>query len=361
MIAGFFIINTNIIGDIDMATTKQKLVERGKTLNWKIEKEKFETIIDSKAIITQADTHIEEKMVSENSFINVIDTRNNPDNSNDKVYIYPFVANTYNTLVGKKFTIDWGDDTSTIITDGVFTQTLMTHEYATAGEYTITVESETGEMPSFTTSQFRSINNNNYKLIKILSPFLPVINSSGGKISPFHSSFTVQSSVKLNYIPSNLFKKMSYLNGLREFFLRCESLTSIPTGIFDNLPNISDITRLFKYCYSLRTIPDNLFEKNLFISAFGETFRECNNLIINPKVFGNLETRFNNLPNSIGSVSFYSTFYQNEENVVSGTAPEIWNCTFKKQDGTILTPSKSSVFSNCSNLTNYSNIPSDWK
>ena len=67
MITGFFIINNNIIGDIIMATTKNILVERGKTLNWKIEKENYETIIDKKVILTKEDETIVEKMILENS------------------------------------------------------------------------------------------------------------------------------------------------------------------------------------------------------------------------------------------------------------------------------------------------------
>ena len=50
-----------------MATTKNILVERGKTLNWKIEKENYETIIDKKVILTKEDETIVEKMILENS------------------------------------------------------------------------------------------------------------------------------------------------------------------------------------------------------------------------------------------------------------------------------------------------------
>ena len=345
-----------------MATTKQKLVERGKTLNWKIEKEKFETIIDSKAIITQADTHIEEKMVSENDYIVVIDTRNNPDNPNDKTYIYPYKEGTYNTLVGKKFTIDWGDNTSTIITDGVFTQTLLTHEYHIAGVYTVTINSETGEMPVYTLWNYKDVNNNNYKTTKIISPFLPVIYTTGSKVTtPNYSSFSLQTGCKVDYIPENLFKKVDYLRGLREFFIKVSTLEEIPSGIFDCLPNIVDITRLFQDCSNLRKLPDNLFANNMNIYDFGAIFRWCDKLVINPKVFGDLTTRFSNLPSSITNISFLDTFLMNNENTVSGTAPALWNCVFKKEDGTILTPSKRQTFYNCLGLSNYSDIPSDWK
>ena len=345
-----------------MATTKQKLVERGKTLNWKIEKEKFETIIDSKAIITQADTHIEEKMVSENSFINVIDTRNNPDNPNDKTYVYPIVENTYNTLVGKKFTIDWGDNTSTIITDGVFTQAKLTHEYETAGEYTITIESEIGKMPSYSIWKYKTVNNNNYKITKVLNSFMPVINSYGNTFQPYYNSFSLSYAPKLNYLPSNLFAKLSYITNMSEFIMYAESLEEVPEGLFDPLVNLEVGRRIFQGCKKLKAFPDNFFAKNLKWYIFDATFNGCNSLKMNSLMFGDLIDRFTHLPNNASQVDFYLSFavYSGETDK-GGTAPELWNCVYKKEDGTILTPRITRPFSNRLNLTNYSDIPSDWK
>ena len=55
-------------------------------------------------------------------FTFTIDTTKNTENPSDNTFIVPLTAGTYSSLNTTNFGIIWGDGTTTIINDGIFTQ-----------------------------------------------------------------------------------------------------------------------------------------------------------------------------------------------------------------------------------------------
>ena len=104
----------------------------------------------------------------------------------------------------------------------------------------------------------------------------------------------------------------------------CTSLTSIPTDLFANCPNVTDFSNAFLGCTSLVSIPADLFANCPNVADFSGAFYYCTNL--------------------------------------TGNAPELWT---RVPDGEaneyIGTPDGQSCFGDCSNLTNYEQIPEYWK
>lgn len=90
----------------------------------------------------------------------IVDTTKNPDNNLDTTFIVPFTLYTPNY----GFTIDWGDGSTTNISAGsVLTTASLTHTYNTAGQYCITIISESKKIPvlNFQTSGNTMVINKN--------------------------------------------------------------------------------------------------------------------------------------------------------------------------------------------------------
>ena len=244
-------------------------------------------------------------------FTFTIDTRKNTDNTSDTTFIVPFTPGTYPTLSGENIGIFWGNGSTTVINDGIFTQENCTHTYPTAGEYTISIKSNTDTAPKFNfNDNYANVNNNPLKLINTQSGIISQIDTSGNEILTHAFYWTFHN---LNSISADLFKNCPNIttNAFRLTFEGCTSLSNIPTGLFRYNTKVTDSafywtfagctgiisipTTLFKYnteanthafdstfygCIGLTAIPDNLFLYNTKVSTdgFKQTFCNCTNL-----------------------------------------------------------------------------------
>ena len=117
-------------------------------------------------------------------------------------------------------------------------------------------------------------------------------------------------------IPAKLFANNPKLKNLAYAFYSLNTLEgAIPEGLFDNNPALDDVEMMFNGCTNLTTLPTNLFVNNPNIKDFHQIFENCYKLV--------------------------------------GTAPDLW-VTHPDANGT-------KCFRNCSKLTNYADIPDDWK
>lgn len=269
-------------------------------------------------------------------FTFTIDTRKNTDNTSDTTFIVPFTPGTYSTLSGENIGIFWGDGSTTVINNGIFTQENCTHTYPTAGEYTISIKSNTDTAPKFNfNDNYANVNNNPLKLINTQSGIISQIDTSGNEILTYAFYWTFHNCSNLNSISADLFKNCPNIttNAFRLTFEGCTSLSNIPTGLFRYNTKVTDSafywtfagcagiisipTTLFKYnteantnafdstfygCTGLTAIPDNLFLYNTKVSTdgFKQTFCNCTNLTTIPT---NLFYTNTLCP------SFYRTFY----------------------------------------------------
>lgn len=161
--------------------------------------------------------------------------------------------------------------------------------------------------------------------------------------------------IKLESIPEGLFSGMTEVTNLQSIFGYCTSLTSIPAGLFSGMIKVKSFYSLFDHCSALTSIPAGLLREQVNATDFRYCFRYVPAKAIHPNIFCNeateKTTRFANV-----TPNFSDCFY-NLAGEVAGTAPALWEYTYKG------TPTKKGCFSNNSTttLSNYGDIPTEWK
>lgn len=128
--------------------------------------------------------------------------------------------------------------------------------------------------------------------------------------------FTFKSCTALQSIPSGLFNNCPNVVGFQYVFERCDKITSIPSGLFNNCPNVVSFQGSFTVCTSLQSIPSGLFNNCPNVTNFNTTFNVCYNL--------------------------------------TGNAPSLWERTIPNLNGL-------GCFRECTKLSNYPQIPLNWK
>lgn len=103
-----------------------------------------------------------------------------------------------------------------------------------------------------------------------------------------------------------------------EGFLFNSKIQSIPQGFFTNCPNSTNFKDCFRGCSSLTSIPQTLFDACTKATDFSYCFADCTAL--------------------------------------TGTAPELWDTTKFPY-----VTAHEACFRGCTGLSNYANIPADWK
>lgn len=159
----------------------------------------------------------------------------------------------------------------------------------------------------------------------------------------------------LTSIPSGLFSGMTKVMDLTYCFRSCTSLTSIPAGLFSGMTKVKRLYSLFGYCSALTSIPAGLFSEQVNATDFRYCFTRVPAKAIHPNIFCNeateKTTRFANVNPD------FSSCFDELTGTVAGTAPALWEYTYKT------TPTKTGCFSNNSTttLSNYGDIPTEWK
>ena len=193
------------------------------------------------------------------------------------------------------------------------------------------------------------------------------------KATTFSDTFNGCSS--LREISPNIFSECSEVDTFVGCFRGCNSLASIPKGIFDDCVKVTNFGAVFQECKSIKEIPVDLFKYNTEVTTFGNNgkwwgvFLGCTNITSVPQDlfrYNTKATEFSlafsgctNLVNipidlfeyNVEAKIFLATFFQC--NNLQGNAPELWN------NSNITSYSR--CFFNCTKLSNYSEIPVEWK
>ena len=298
-----------------------------------------------------------------------------------------------------EFYVDWGDGTRNKITRTHTQGSEYSHNYSTAGTYTIKIG---GKATAYNTSTSTAaisfyVNSSQTKIASIdgsLGAIFGTLSSDTNNQPRFYWTFYGATNMT-GSIPSDLFAGISgapasYMFG--HTFNGCSGLTgAIPDGLFAGIsgaPASSMFSGTFYGCSGLTgAIPDGLFAGISGAPAgnmFAYTFKGCSGLTgaIPDGLFGNLsgapaiymfyetfeecskltsipENLFGNISGTPKGYMFSKTFY----NCTSLTGPsaringqylyEIW------PDAT--TYYVDNMYYNATGLSDYSNIPSDWK
>lgn len=328
-----------------------------------------------------------------------IDTRKNSNNTSDATFILPLDA----TLSGYSLTVDWGDSNIEKFAAGTkLDEANMTHTYAAAGVYTVTISSSQKDagrtqMPDICFYDYKDVNKNNLKLISLDTPLLNMGTTLWGcfygcesltsipatlfernttttrfmncfegckglttipatlfekntAATSFSKCFT---STGLTTIPAELFKTNTKVTAFNSCFSICYDLTTIPATLFENNTAATDFSYCFTYCTGLTSIPATLFEHNTAATDFMACFSNCTQAELNSDIFcteaSDKATRF-----AGKTMTFDNCFEGCGSRVVGGTAPTLW-------DYTMASSTHTSCFLGVNNVTNVSDIPAEWK
>ena len=298
-----------------------------------------------------------------------------------------------------EFYVDWGDGTRNKITRTNTQNLEYSHNYSTAGTYTIKIGGKATAYSGVAAISFYIDYNYTHaqKIASIdgsLGAIFGTLSSDTNNQPRFYQTFYNATNMK-GSIPANLFAGISGAPARNMFdrtFAGCSGLTgAIPDGLFAGIsgkPASEMFYRTFAGCSGLTgAIPDGLFG-NLSgapaSSMFYYTFYGCSGLTgaIPDGLFGNLtgapaitmfqgtfsgcsgltsipENLFGNISGTAQSGMFHETFYD----CTSLTGPsaringqylyEIWpSATSTQVDG---------MYYNATGLSDYSSIPSAWK
>ena len=176
------------------------------------------------------------------------------------------------------------------------------------------------------------------------------------EVTNFRSTFS--NCTSLTSIPENLFQNCSPDEIFEETFCDCTSLQSIPEGLFANCPKAAGFSFTFSGCSALKSIPENLFANNTKVTDFSGTFVDCTSLKSIPE---------NLFANNTKVTNFYVTFSgckaltgESPYTMIDGQKVHIYERQNYPEHFT--TPTDFNyTFMSCTGLTDYAQIPSDWK
>ena len=200
------------------------------------------------------------------------------------------------------------------------------------------------------------------------------------KSTSFYQTFAGSS---ITSIPANLFANCLELKILQKTFSDCKYLVNLPSKL--NIPNIEYIQLSFQNCTSLEVIPENLFANCQKVISFHSAFKGCSALQSIPENLfaNNLEVtdftgtflgclKLEQIPNKLFDnnrmvTSFSSTFNgctaltgESPYTMVNGKKVHLYERQNYPEHFT--EPNLSSyTFTNCINLSDYTQIPNEWK
>ena len=287
--------------------------------------------------------------------------------------VYPFVFKITTTTANTVFTtplVDYGGLTPSLYInwgDGSANSPLITasnsvnriHTFVTPGTYTITIS---GFMPGFKVANNSAIRNLITELVQwgivglrtidfygcqnlTAIPGSTSLSGVGGYtgLSEVVSFASFLQATRISSIPSDIFYYSPNAVTFSSTFQSILTLTTVPAGLFDNVPLAQTFANCFYGCTALTSVPSTLFDQNVNVVNFSGTFYN------NRALTNVLQFTYNT------NVSIFSNLYymSSTTNALTGTAPTLWLRT--------PTPSGTRAFYNCTGLTNYASIPTNFK
>ena len=223
-----------------------------------------------------------------------------------------------------KFFVDWGDGTVETITKSNTTNTTYSHNYDTAGAYTIGIggqaieynnDTSTAAISFYVGANYSTQMTNVQKIASIdgsLGAIFRTLSRDTQKQPRFYHTFYGASNMT-GSIPENLFAGISGAPANYMFYYTfggCSGLTgAIPDGLFAGIsgaPADYMFCRTFYGCSGLTSIPENLFAGISGAPAYGMfsgTFYGCSGLTSIP------ENLFGNISGKAQILMFNQTFY----------------------------------------------------
>ena len=185
------------------------------------------------------------------------------------------------------------------------------------------------------------------------------------QVTSFRSTFW---NANIATIPQGLFDNCTLVTSFSSTFERCSALTSIPAGLFDKNTQVTNFGNTFSGCSNLTTIPQGLFDKNTLVTNFGSTFYKCSSLTTVPVgLFDNCRqaTEFGGTFEGCSALTGESPY-----TLIDGQKVHLYERVNYPKYFSVPDPFEKSSSSNeedrvcfkkCTSLTDYDQMPKEWK
>ena len=161
----------------------------------------------------------------------------------------------------------------------------------------------------------------------------------------------------LTSIPDGLFDDMTKVVMANSTFSGCTSLTSIPEGLFGGMSGVTQMNGIFRDCSSLKEIPEDLFSGNPELFDISEAFSGCTSLESIPSGL------FSNCHKLQYVISLFlncsSVKGESPYDMVEGEKVHLYERAGR--EGYTAITSYMTCFGGCTGLSDYEDIPVDWK
>ncbi len=213
----------------------------------------------------------------------------------------------------------------------------------------------TGSIPGELFSNCTKANNFSYTfyLCENLSGTIPEeLFYNNPEVTTFRDTF--MACYNITEIPAKIFSKNTKVQSCHGTFSAMRNISTIPEGLFDNNTKITDFSEVFSGIRQITQIPEGLFDNCTEVQNFAGAFKDCSNLTSIPEgLFDNCQ-RVTNFGYSKKVGNDYLNMGVFTDCVkLTGKAPELW----KRTNVT----SNLYAFKGCTQLSNYADIPDDWK
>lgn len=236
--------------------------------------------------------------------------------------------------------ISWGDGTKT---DYEYVSGAISHDYAAAGDYTVTIDGNILSFSFLYSGINTGLNVSYQRLTRLLTPLPKAFSEwtdfdemfccctllteipedlfiNCTKAKTFRSCFSghvhqvngalIQYPMTLQSIPEGLFQYCPEATDFSNCFTQCKALTSIPEGLFANQPLVTSFAGCFSCCTMLTSIPEGLFANCPEVTDFSSCFGGYRYTFMRNYVRG---THITTIPaglfaNNHKVTSFYNTF-----------------------------------------------------
>ena len=173
----------------------------------------------------------------------------------------------------------------------------------------------------------------------------------------------------LEEIPSDLMPVDSKATSVKEMFAECSSLKSVPSGLFASTPAVNTFEGTFAECTALETIPEDLFSAigtKTSSVTFAECFMNCSALKSLPAGLFDTVRRISYIDSCFEGCS--SLTGESPYTMITGAdGVEKKVHLYERERGDdfpnapVSASAHAGCFAGCTGLTDYNEIPSDWK
>lgn len=213
--------------------------------------------------------------------------------------------------------VDWGDGTKSTVTAEDVLANSIGHFYAaaSASNRIVAIDGVINRPTDFCASPFPE---------NLIIYIRSIGEITGGVMGLFSNCRSLTS------LPEDLFDNFTAETNFSFCFKNCESLKSLPKGLFNNCTAGTDFSFCFENCTSLTEIPKGLFDSCTAATNFTQCFRECQALT--------------------GETPY---------TMVDGKKIKLWERS--PENGFAKVTEYRACFGTCHRLSDYAEIPDDWK